>query len=51
MRLRPKLISLVLPLVILPVLGLGWICYQWLADAAYVASTREMTTAAAQLRL
>lgn len=51
MRLRPKLISLVLPLVILLVLGLGWICYQWLADAAYAASTREMITAAAQLRL
>ena len=51
MRLRPKLILLVLPLVILPLLGLGWICYQWLADAAYAASAREMTTVAAQLRL
>ena len=51
MRLRPKLILLVLPLVILPLLGLGWICYQWLADAADAASAREMTTAAAQLRL
>lgn len=50
MRLRPKLILLVLPLVILPLLGLGWICYQWLADAAYAASAREMTAAAAQLR-
>ena len=51
MRLRPKLILLVLPLVILPLLGLGWICYQWLADAAYAAGAREMTTVAAQLRL
>jgi len=51
MRLRPKLILLVLPLVILPLLGLGWICYQWLADAAYATSTREMATVAAQLRL
>ncbi len=51
MRLRPKLILLVLPLVILPLLGLGWICYQWLADAAYAAGTSEMTTVAAQLRL
>lgn len=51
MRLQNKLVLLIIPLVVLPLLGLGWISYKKMELSARETSLGEMDTIARQLTL
>jgi predicted signal transduction protein with EAL and GGDEF domain len=50
-RLQNKLLLLILPLVVLPLLGLGWIAYERMRVSARDTSLREMDTIVKQLHI
>lgn len=51
MRLKPKLLSLLIPLLLIPLLGMAWVAYSQMRDQTEDKVERELSTLLGQLKM